>query len=124
MSSMPVGTRKRVQILFLFWMKTFKRSLLTNNQEIKFLKDNTIVYETPEDRRWSIWAYAGVYKQDALLVTTDELRNHIHTINGNFLLWKKYNRVTVSQTDKRQKLLWICLFNMKLNHLWIIRWTS
>ena len=39
-----------------------------------------------------------------MLVTTDELRNHIHTINGNFLQWKRYNRITVSLNREKTKV--------------------
>ena len=106
MSSMPVGTRKSsTNIILILNENHLKKITYSNNQEIKFLKDNTIIYETPRGIDDDLfWLYAGVYKQDALLVTTDELRNHIHTINGNFLLWKKYNRVTVSLNRQKTKV--------------------
>ena len=57
-----------------------------DREHIDYLRENTIIYETPRGIDDDLfWLYAGVFKQDAYLVTTDELRNHIHTINGNFL---------------------------------------
>tara|TARA_B100000123_G_scaffold272498_1_gene255479 strand:- start:2045 stop:3397 length:1353 start_codon:yes stop_codon:yes gene_type:complete len=72
-----------------------KRISAFERSDIQFLKENTIIYETPRGIDDDLfWLYAAVFNQDSLLVTSDELRNHTHTINGNFMKWKKYNRIT------------------------------
>lgn len=40
------------------------------------------------------WLYACISLSNAVLVTTDELRNHIYSIDSKIDLWKKYRRVT------------------------------
>ena len=69
MSSMPVGTRKSsTNIILILNENHLKKITYSNNQEIKFLKDNTIIYETPRGIDDDLfWLYAGVYKQDHCL---------------------------------------------------------
>lgn len=40
------------------------------------------------------WLYACISLPGAILVTTDEMRNHIYTIDNKLDLWKQYQRVT------------------------------
>ena len=42
------------------------------------------------------WLYASISLPRAFLVTMDELRNHIYTIDSGIQKWKEYRRITFS----------------------------
>lgn len=62
---------------------------------VSYLRENCQILETTRGLDDDLfWLYASIYRPQALLVTNDELRNHIHGINGSFEKWKEYRRVT------------------------------
>ena len=103
-SSMPVSKQEK-NIIVILNENHLKKISYVDREHIDYLRENTIIYETPRGIDDDLFGlYAAVFKQDAYLVTTDELRNHIHTINGNFLQWKKYNRITVTFNKQKTKV--------------------
>ena len=83
----------------------FKKVNPSYHKSIQFLRKNTQIVETPRGLDDDLfWLYASVCKPEVLLVTNDELRNHIPSINGSFTLWKEYRRITYDITKTKLQL--------------------
>jgi len=64
-------------------------------EAVRYCQDHAYIYQTTKGLDDDLfWLYASFYNETAYLVTNDELRNHINSINGHFLTWKNYHRVT------------------------------
>lgn len=51
------------------------------------------------------WLYAAVCKVGVKLLTNDEIRNHIHYIDGRFVSWKQYSRITYQINKNKDRIL-------------------
>lgn len=83
---------------------------------LQYLQENTLVYPTPKGLDDDLfWLYASMANPNALLITNDELRNHIHRINGSFQRWKEYKRITynINREKTSVKLVYPCAFEVK-----------
>ena len=66
-----------------------------NHKILQEIKTHSVVIKTPSGLDDDLcWLYASISLPRAFLLTMDELRNHIYTIDSAIQKWKEYRRIT------------------------------